>query len=102
MFGYFHLLVPIILTAIPIILRIKRKRFAFVWIFFGYIIYALGSATLTALPIYEEMMQEGQGDPELMAGQISENIVTSLLFAIIAIPLALCLFWAYKKITVKA
>jgi len=102
MFGYLHLLVPIILAAIPIVLRVKRKRFAFVWVFFGYIIYAFGNAILTAIPIYEEMMQTGQGDPELMAGQISKAIVTSLLFAVIAIPVSLLLFWAYRKFKSKA
>lgn len=102
MFGYLHLLVPIILAAIPIALRVKRKRFAFIWILFGYVTYALGNAILAAMPIYEEMMQSGQGDPELMAGQISEVIVTSLLFAVIAIPVALLLFWAYRKFKSKA
>lgn len=102
MFGYFHLLVPVVLALLPILLKVRRKRIALIWILSGYILYGIIRLGAIIIPMTAEMADTGQGDPQLMAGQISEVVVTLMLFAIIAIPLALCLFWAYKKITAKA
>jgi len=100
--GFIHLLVPFGLSLIPIFLKIKRKRFAALWITLGYILYALASVTVIAISIFQEMAQRGEGDPQLMAGQLAENMVGSILFAIIAIPVALLLYWAYRKCVRKA
>ena len=94
-FGY--LLLPFVIALIPILFRIKRKRFALIWIILSYILYTLISAMFAVVPIYQEMLRTGSGDPQLMAGEIAENLVTSLLAGIIIIPLSLIIFWAYRK-----
>ena len=48
------------------------------------------------------MMETGAGDPQLMAGQMSESLVTSMLLAVINVPLALLVFWGFKKFRGKA
>jgi len=43
------------------------------------------------------MVETGQGDPILVAGQISESLTASLLMIVIIIPLALLIFWGFRK-----
>ena len=43
------------------------------------------------------MMNSGQGDPQLIAGQISENLVTALLRVIIDLPILGFLLWVFKR-----
>jgi len=96
-----YLFLPFAIALIPILLRIRRKRFALIWIILSYFLYILISAVFVAVPIYQEMSRTGSGDPQLMAGRISENLVTSLLLGIITIPLSLLIFWAYRKFIAK-
>ena len=43
------------------------------------------------------MIETGTGDPQLVAGQISESLVSSMLLLFIDIPLAILIFWGFKK-----
>ncbi len=92
-------LIPLGLGLLPFLLRIKRLRFALIWILFGYVIIAFGKAVI---PAFLEISVSGEGDPQLMAGQISESLVTSLLAIIIHVPLALLIFWALRRLRNKA
>lgn len=90
---------PLLLALMPIAFRIKRLRFALLWIVIAYIVSAIGVAII---PPFLTMMETGAGDPQLMAGQMSESLVTSMLLAVINIPLALLVFWGFKKFRGKA
>lgn len=101
MLALCYLLLPFLIALIPILFRIKRKRFALIWISLSYILYTLISAVFVMVPVYKEMVRTGSGDPQLLAGKIAENLVTSLLLGIITIPLSLIIFWAYRKFIAK-
>lgn len=85
------------LALIPIILSVKRKRIALVWIILAYVIFCIVSALTVIFPLMVEMTDTGHGDPVLLAGAISENLVTSLLLGLIALPFSLLMFMLYKK-----
>lgn len=89
-----YIIWPIALALLPIALKVKRKRFALLWIIMSYII----SAFVIAIgPPLLNMVETGQGDPVLVAGQISESLTASLLMMVIIIPLALLMFWSFVK-----
>ena len=90
----FYWIWPLLLALVPIAFRIKRIRFAFMWIVIAYFVSSLGVAII--LP-FSSMLETGAADPQLVAGQISENLVTSMLGVVINIPLALLVFWGFKK-----
>lgn len=97
-----YLCLPFGIALIPILFRIKRKRFALIWIVLSYILYTSVNTALVIQPLYQEMVKTGSGDPQLMAGTISESLVTSFLAGIIIIPLSLLIFWVYRKFLRKA
>lgn len=95
----FNWIWPLLLALVPIAFKIKRLRFALLWIVIAYVVSALGVAII---PPVLMMMETGTGDPRLVAGKISENLVTSMLLVVIDVPLALLVFWGFKKFNGKA
>lgn len=89
-----YIIWPIALALLPIALKIKRKRFALLWIITTYIIFTF---VIAISPPLLGMVETGQGDPILVAGQISESLTASLLMIVIIIPLALLIFWGFRK-----
>ncbi len=88
----------IILPLVPIVLRVRRKRFALLWIIITYIILVFGAAVI---PSFIELYQTGAGDPEMIAGKTSQKLVTSVLVGFINIPLALLGFWVLRRFVFK-
>ena len=95
----FYWIWPLLLALVPIALKVKRLRFALFWISLTYVVSSLAIAII---PVYLMVTEKGVGDPQLMAGQIAENLVTSMLLVVIDIPLALFIFWAFKKFKIIA
>ena len=90
----FYWVWPLVLALVPIAFRIKRLRFAFMCIVIAYVVSALGVAII---PPFLSALETGTGDPQLVAGQMSESLVTAILLAVINIPFALLIFWGIKK-----
>ena len=90
--------IPLILTIVfLLLLRQKKKRVILPIITLIYLIAVLAVAIIPSL---FEMTATGQGDPQLVAGQISENLVTSILLMILDIPIiALLFFWLKRSKT---
>ena len=100
MVEFFLIWFPIIAaTIMPILLRTKKTWKAFFIILFTYVIVSLIAVVTITM---RDMMVDGQSDPALVSGQIAEQLVSSLLTSIIIIPVALLLFFGWRKLRVKA
>ncbi len=90
--------IPLLVAILVAISKIKRKRVALPLIILAYVIAAIVLILVAhALPAYNEMIESGVGDPQLLAGEISVAIVTAMLRAIIDIPIAILVFFGVRK-----
>ena len=85
--GYIPLLLA---TIVMLIWAIRKKKLAFLIGCLVYFALAIGIAASMGATNYSA------GDPQLVAGGISENIVSVLLLAIFEIPILAVIFWVYK------
>ncbi len=95
----FYWIWPFLLALVPIAFRIKRLRFALLWIVIAYVVSTI---CLAIIPPFLMMMKTGTSDPVWIAGHISESLTTSMLLVVFDVPLALLIFWGFKKLKTKA
>jgi hypothetical protein len=76
----------------------RKKRFAIPLIF---CFYFFGLVLVSTLPHLLDMTKTGISDPELVAGAISENLVSGFLLSIIILPtlIGIWLFIRNKKLS---
>jgi len=91
----FYWIWPLLLALLPVAFKVKRLRIALLWIVIAYAVSAFG---LAIIPHFLILIDTGAGDPKITAGSISKSLVTSILLAVIDIPLALLVFWGFKKL----
>ncbi|MEP6343237.1 MAG: hypothetical protein ABJ275_07975 [Maricaulaceae bacterium] len=89
--GWLPLIISI---AVLYVLRRKKKRIIIPLVI---LLYILLSITTAILPSFIGMTNSGQADPQLIAGQISESLVTALLRVIVDLPILGLLLWLFKR-----
>ena len=86
-----------LIAAVGIIFYLAPKRRA-IWAAVAiYLISIFVSIFIFAMKEMQAMTETGQGDPQLLAGSISEMIVTEGLAAIIFIPILIVTYFIVKR-----
>ena len=86
---------PVIIAVIALyFLRSKKKRILFPILL---CLYLLTVFLIVIIPSLFEMTATGKGDPQLIAGQISEKLVNSILNTVFHIPIIAVLFWWFRR-----
>lgn len=95
MVDFFLKWFPIFAAAlVPLILTTKNFWRALLIILLTYFITSLIAIIIITM---WNMMVDGQGDPALVAGQIAEHLVGSIFTSVVVIPLALLIFFCWRK-----
>ena len=84
----------LVLPFVPLVLRVRRKRWALFWIVLTYGILVFSTAII---PSFLELYMSGAGDPDMVAGQIAQKLVTSMLVGLFVVPSALLAFWMSRR-----
>lgn len=92
---WFYLTWPFLLALVPVVLKVKRLRVALLCIAIAYILSTFVVAF--ALPFFD-IVATGVGDPQLTAHRATQFILTALFSMVLNIPLALTIFWAFRKL----
>jgi len=86
---------PLIITfAVFYFLKLKKKRITFPIVI---MIYIFSIFLIILTPIFLELKETGQGDPQLVAGMISESLIMSLYRTIFDVPILAVLFWWSRR-----
>ena len=88
---------PFLIGLFIVTRKIQRKRIAIPLLIGCYFLTLLIAVIIGAIPIYTAMVETGTGDPQLMAGAISENIVSRLLLSFIELPILFLIFFGLRK-----
>jgi len=88
---------PFLIGLFIVTRKIQRKRIALPILIGCYFFTLLIAIIIAVIPEYSQMVETGEGDSQLIAGSISENIVTGILRSIIDIPILLLLFFGLRK-----
>jgi len=88
---------PFLIGLFVVTRKIQRKRIVIPIFISCYFVAFFIIVVVEAVPIYNHMVETGTGDPQLMAGEISENIVTGILRSIIELPILLLIFLGLRK-----
>ena len=89
---------PAVIVVPLAIFPIKKKRIAIpliLLLYFGILIAIIFFAHLSA------MVETGKGDPQLVAGAISEDIVTGLLRSFFDLPLLFLMWFFFRRQKLK-
>ena len=85
--GYIPLLAAVV---VMLIWASRKKKFAFPIGCLVYFALAIGIAAFMGATNYSS------GDPQIVAGGLSEKIVSVLLLAVFEIPILAVILWTYK------
>lgn len=98
--SFFYLLLPLCAVFFLIVFRVRRKRIAIPLLLLLVTLLLLIEPLMVGFLVFSEMVNSGEGDPQLMAGMISESLVSAMLVWPIyfAITFAIYLFWRNRTL----
>ena len=95
LFSLFTFLLFFLLPFSIVIFWHKRPVLALI---FASVLGGFGPAILKPFRVYQQMIDSGQGDPELMSGMITESIISSILGLVFLVPLLIFVQWASRRL----
>lgn len=91
----------ILLFSISLIIWLTPKRRSIWLAILVYFIGALISVFLVGFRLMQSMSEQGEGDPELVAGAIAESIIGEGIASIVFIPVLIGLYFIVKRLKLK-